>query len=135
MREREFDVVVAGGGAAGIAAAVAAARAGAKTLLVERNGYLGGMATAAMVGTICGLYLSSSEGPPEFVSDGFPREFAERLGRCADAQAPLRHGQVFVLPYLPSDFAEIADQLTRESDNLVLALGTTIVAVEPRVVV
>ena len=44
----DFDVVVAGGGSAGLAAAVAAARRGARTLLVERNGLLGGMASAAL---------------------------------------------------------------------------------------
>jgi len=47
---REFDVLVVGGGNAGCAAALAAARHGAKTLLVERYGFLGGTATAAMVG-------------------------------------------------------------------------------------
>ena len=35
------DVVVVGGGPGGIPAAIAAARQGAKTLLVERNGFLG----------------------------------------------------------------------------------------------
>ena len=38
----EYDVIVAGGGPGGFPAAIAAARNGAKTLLVERNGYLGG---------------------------------------------------------------------------------------------
>ena len=38
----EYDVVVAGGGTAGVAAAIAAAREGAKTLLIERVGALGG---------------------------------------------------------------------------------------------
>ena len=37
-----YDVAVVGGGPAGIMAATASARTGAKTLLVERNGYLGG---------------------------------------------------------------------------------------------
>lgn len=46
---REVDVVVAGGGPAGVAAAIAAARRGARTILVERYGYLGGMATGGMV--------------------------------------------------------------------------------------
>jgi hypothetical protein len=44
-----FDVLVAGGGPAGIAAALAAARQGARTLLIERYGYLGGMVTGAYV--------------------------------------------------------------------------------------
>lgn len=42
------DVVVAGGGPAGWAAAVAAARNGANTILVERYGFLGGMATTGL---------------------------------------------------------------------------------------
>ncbi len=42
-RYEQFDVVAAGGGMAGIAAAIAAARQGAKTLLVEKAGWLGGM--------------------------------------------------------------------------------------------
>lgn len=45
----EFDVVVAGGGLAGVIAAIAAARDGMKVLLVEKCGYLGGMATAGLV--------------------------------------------------------------------------------------
>jgi len=44
-----YDVVVVGGGPGGFAAAVAAARSGARVLLVERYGFLGGMATAGLV--------------------------------------------------------------------------------------
>ncbi|MGL3148938.1 FAD-dependent oxidoreductase [Microbacterium sp. A82] len=44
-----FDVIVAGGGPAGVTAAVAAARGGARTLLIERYGFVGGMATSALV--------------------------------------------------------------------------------------
>ncbi len=45
----EYDVLVAGGGTAGVFAAVAAAKAGARTLLVEKNGLLGGAMTAGYV--------------------------------------------------------------------------------------
>lgn len=45
----EFEVIVCGGGPAGCAAAIAAARHGARTLLVERDGYLGGTTVSALV--------------------------------------------------------------------------------------
>jgi len=47
--EDRFDLVVAGGGPAGAAAAICAARLGAKVLLVEATGCLGGMGTSALV--------------------------------------------------------------------------------------
>lgn len=43
------DVLVAGGGSAGVAAAVSAGRTGAKTVLIEKSTFLGGMATGALV--------------------------------------------------------------------------------------
>ncbi len=52
---READVVVVGGGPGGIASAVSAARQGAKTVLIERYGHLGGMATGGLVNIIPNL--------------------------------------------------------------------------------
>jgi len=46
---KEADVVVVGGGVAGVAAAVAAARNGVNTILLERYGHLGGLATGGLV--------------------------------------------------------------------------------------
>lgn len=48
------DVIVAGGGVAGVAAAIAAARQGAKVLLIERYGQLGGMATGGLITVLLG---------------------------------------------------------------------------------
>jgi len=49
VKEKRYDLIVAGGGLSGVAAAVAAARAGRSVLLIERYGFLGGMATAGLV--------------------------------------------------------------------------------------
>ncbi len=52
---QEVDVVVVGGGPGGVGAAIAAARAGASTVLIERYGHLGGMASGGLVNIIPNL--------------------------------------------------------------------------------
>jgi hypothetical protein len=107
----KYDVVVVGGGAAGVAAAVAAGDAGARTALVERYGFLGGMATAGMVGTICGLYHGSASGNPEPLNEGFAEAFGRRLATMPGCQKPVRRGRTFVVPYTPFAFACLADEM------------------------
>ena len=55
-----YDVLVAGGGPGGIGAAYAAARAGARVLLVEKQGRLGGMMVNALVGPLMGNVRSKT---------------------------------------------------------------------------
>jgi hypothetical protein len=52
---KEADVVVIGGGPGGVASAISAARMGAKTVLIERYGHLGGMATGGLVNILPNL--------------------------------------------------------------------------------
>ena len=51
---RSVDVLVCGGGPSGVAAAVAAARGGARTLIIERYGRLGGAGVTSMVNPLMG---------------------------------------------------------------------------------
>lgn len=127
-----FDVCVAGGGSAGLAAAVAAARSGARTLLVERHGSLGGMAPAAFVHSICGLYRLPAKGAaPQMANEGFAAEFGQRLLASGGAQGPVRMGRVDVLLHRPAAFARLADQLAgAERGCLEVRLHTEIAAAD-----
>ena len=66
----ETDVLVVGGGIAGVMAAIASGRSGARTLLVERFGSLGGTGTAAMMNL---FYV------PYAASRGLVRDLFDRL--------------------------------------------------------
>src|SRR5690348_16410991 len=68
------NVLVVGGGNAGCAAAIAAARNGARVLVVERYGFLGGTATASMVGP----WMTFHSGNERIVG-GIAQEIVERL--------------------------------------------------------
>jgi hypothetical protein len=127
-----YDVVVVGGGAAGLAAAIAAGGASARTALVERYGFLGGMATAGMVSTICGLYHGASAATPEPLNDGFAEAFARRLAAMPGCQKPVRRGRGFVLPYTPFAFACLADELVTAVPQLDVYLHAYLVGVEGR---
>jgi hypothetical protein len=121
------DVLVIGGGAAGVAAAAAAGRVGARVVLLERYGFLGGLATTAQVGTICGLYLRDTTGVEATpVAGGFPHEFVSRLQRATDTK-PLRvDNGLWVLPYPPPAFARVADMVVSESGNITVVLHATV---------
>lgn len=113
-----WDVVVVGGGSAGLAAAVSAAGLGAKTCLVERHGFCGGMATAALVHSICGLYELTEGSPGGYANPGFASQFAERLCRSGGATGPIRLGRVEVLFHRPVAFAGLADDFMARCKNL-----------------
>ena len=75
-----YDVVVVGGGPAGFIAAIAAARQGAKTAIIERYGFFGGMATIGYVAPISVFALKN-----ELVIGGIPWEFVKRLEQMGGA--------------------------------------------------
>jgi hypothetical protein len=80
----ECDVAVIGGGPAGIAAAIAAARNGADTILVERYGALGGLATGGLII----LLLTMDDGEGHQVIAGLCQEFIDRLDARGAAVQP-----------------------------------------------
>jgi Dehydrogenases (flavoproteins) len=103
MVSDHVDVVVCGGGPAGLMAATAAARMGAKTLLVERHGFLGGMATAAMVGPMSKFNLGGKR-----IVGGLPEEFLQNLHALGGAIIDLPSGNI---PYDPELYKLAAQRL------------------------
>lgn len=75
--KRYYDVIVVGGGPAGIMSAMASGKLGASTLLVEKNEFLGGAATAAVLGPISPFHYKDEQ-----VIDGLPQDFMDRMVRA-----------------------------------------------------
>jgi hypothetical protein len=121
----EYEVAVLGGGPAGIAAAVAAARAGRRTLLIERYGFLGGMGTAAGVTNFCGLH-ANVHGEMHRVVQGIASDLLGRIEAIGGLNAPhLILGKILAQAYDTAAYKIAADDLlgSHKVDILFHALG------------
>jgi hypothetical protein len=114
------DVLVVGGGAAGVAAAVAASLSGLKVTLLERNAFLGGKATAAEVGTVCGLYKHNLTGKTEYAVKGFAKEFAEILQKNSGTVALYNNDGLHYLPYDTTVFKDTCTRMLSQNHVHVL---------------
>jgi hypothetical protein len=125
----ESDVVVVGGGPAGLCAAVAAARGGAKVILVEKNAFCGGMATAGMVAPFMTCYDS---GGNKMLIRGLFEELIERLIAIGGAIHPSKvesktaftsyidKGHVHVTPFKAESLKIVADEMLTEAGVKIL---------------
>ena len=130
----EYEVAVLGGGPAGIAAAVAAARAGRRTLLIERYGFLGGMGTAAGVTNFCGLHANVHGGMHRVVQ-GIASDLLARIDRLDGLNAPhLILGKILAQAYDTAAYKIAADDLlaVHKVDVLFHALGAGVVMDDER---
>lgn len=126
----EYDVVVLGGGPAGIAAAIAAGRGGARTILVERYGFLGGMGTAAGVTNFCGLH-ANVHGRIEQVVHGIADDILAGIDHLGGLKAPHTvFGKISAQAYDTSAYKIAADALLQESGAEVLFHAMAVGAVK-----
>jgi hypothetical protein len=107
---KSFDIAVVGSGAAGIAAVVSAGRAGCSTLLLDQKPGPGGTGGFSGLTTLCGLYDDRGN----VLNNGFTQEFAESLREAE----PLQMGRVWVLPYRPTRFREVAQEMVAATKNV-----------------
>lgn len=103
---REVDVLVCGGGVSGVGAALGAARTGAKTMVLERNAFLGGAATAVIMNTW---------NVPVSRMTGVAREIALELAQRGEGNIT---GPTF--PFDPEGFKQLSSELMTQAGVEVL---------------
>lgn len=125
----DTDVLVVGGGPAGLCAAIASARSGARTVLVEKFGFCGGMATAGLVAPFMTCYDSGGE---EMLIRGLFAEIVDRLVASGGAIHPfecdapscftsyITKGHKRVTPFKAESLKLLADEMLTEAGVTVL---------------
>ncbi|MCE5172697.1 FAD-dependent oxidoreductase [Paenibacillus profundus] len=109
-----YDVVVMGGGIAGAMAAIAASKTGAKTLIVESHGFLGGTLTANGVGPMMTFHAGEKQ-----VIQGFTGELIERLKRLGKSPGHIFDTVGFTYSVTPFD----AEAMKHELELMVTEAG------------
>ena len=121
----DVDVVVCGGGPGGFSAAIAAARHGARTLLIERYGFMGGLATAGLVAPILAHTASEAHTP---IVEGILREVTERMHALGCAPSWEEATQEWGIRFDAEALKIVIDEMCQEA-GVTLLLHTTIVGV------
>jgi hypothetical protein len=119
------DVLVCGAGSAGVVAALAAARAGARTLVVDRAPFAGGIVTATGLPFFDGI---AHAGTGQIVVKGIPIEIAIRMDLCREGDTHLDPHN----PYMRSveQFKLLTDELLTSHGNLQVLFHTSVCDVE-----
>jgi len=116
----EYDVIIVGGGAGGTSAAIQSARNGAKTLLIEKTNWLGGMLTSAGVSAIDGNYNLPS---------GFWGEFKDSLVSHYGDLESLKTGWVSNVLFEPKVGNEILKSIAKNEKNLKILFSSSVSSV------
>jgi hypothetical protein len=103
------DVLVVGAGISGVAAAISASRGQAKTMLIEKNNFPGGIALDCRHQYICGLYPKNT---------GIAKDLISNLQKLNPKNRFIRIGKLSVFSFMPGDLKLILRKLTQKEKNL-----------------
>lgn len=95
---REFDVIILGGGISGAVAGIASSRIGAKTLIIESYGFLGGMLTAAGVGPMMTFHAGKKQ-----AIQGITDEIIQRLKKIGKSVGHIKDLTNYTYSVTPFD--------------------------------
>jgi hypothetical protein len=98
-RGPSYDAIVMGGGPSGAMAGIAAARGGARTLVVEQHGFLGGSLTAMGVGPMMSFHNNAGQQ----VVEGLPQELIDRLVARGASPGHIEDSTTYVTTVTPFD--------------------------------
>ncbi|MBE6403983.1 MAG: FAD-dependent oxidoreductase [Lentisphaerae bacterium] len=101
--DKEYDVAVVGAGVAGVAAAVAAARRGRKTVLIEKQSLIGGLATSGLIF----IYLPLCDGNGRQLISGISEEMLKKSCEFGPFDVSLRWGGTSRRNHRPSNRYEV----------------------------
>lgn len=116
--DQNFDMIVAGGGVSGSMAAIAAARLGAKTLVIEQSGFLGGTLTGVGVGPMMGFFAGEQQ-----IIQGLMQEVVDRLIEKGGSVGHVRDTTRFVShvsPFRSEPMKRVLDEMLIQSGAQVL---------------
>lgn len=112
----EADVIVAGGGPAGISAAIGAVRQGAKVILIESKGTVGGIWTNGLLGCLIGFNYSP-----------FDHEILARLDKYRARRTRRPENDFHCFIYEPEYMKVVCEEMLQEA-GVRIRLGTSVVA-------
>ena len=113
-----------------MSASVAAARRGAQVILIEKYGFLGGLATTARVGTICGLPPGEEVLERADSSLRAIRDWLGSLARASGTKVITLPGELEVLPYDSWVFRRLADDWLASAEGVTPLLHATLAEVQ-----
>lgn len=129
--DTKFDVIVCGGGTSGVAAAICAARTGARTLLVERTGALGGQMSVSGPPGFAYARLFNPQGKRDV--GGIVEETYQRLYKSGHAlphlRYPVREKAGYGFSYIDPDWWTYLIYEMMEEESVTLLLDTLVVGV------